>query len=229
MKKLTKEESHTLMDLLTLASVFPRGHSVALAHAELVLLDRTLALFDEHYVATFLALEQSTCTATQGDAPTASPTACPEGPQLQQTQGATQKAARPRRRRRAFHLDFKVLEARVSKCYELFKLPETVKQLFANPHHEKDWSRMTALANIVVDSANGVFMDNVASQRDVDEIREALPRQGAQSGLVVERPVVVGEVALQPGDRMLTPVAPVSPSTADVRFQKAAWKSIPSQ
>ena len=131
-------------------------------------------LFGKHYGAHFLALEQTTCTATQGDAPTASPTACPEGSQLQQTQGATQKAARPRRRRGAFHLDFKVLEARVSKRYELFKLPESVKSLFANPRHEKDWSRLTALANIVVDSANGVFMVKVANQREVDEIREAL-------------------------------------------------------
>ena len=205
----------------------PRGHAVALAHDELVLLDRTLAHFDEHDDETFLASEQAKSIGQQCDAPIATPTACPEGSQLQQSHGVAEKATRPRRRRGAFHLDPKVLEARVAKRYELFQLPESVNTLFGNPRHEKDWSRLTALANIVVDSANGVFTVKVASQHEVDELRETLSHQEQRSGLAVERPIVMGNVALQPGDRMVTPVASLSPSTTDVRFQKAARKAFP--
>ena len=143
--------------------------------------------------------------------------------QLQQPQGATQKVARPRRRRGAFHLDFKVLEARVSKRYELFHLPESVKALFGNPRHEKEWPRLTALANILVDAANGVFTVNTAGPQEVVEIRDALQLQEQRSGWVVERALVVGDVALQPGDRLVTPVASLSSSTGAMRFQTGAW------
>ena len=124
---------------------------------------------------------------------------------MQQSPGVAEKATRPRRRRGAFHLDPKVLEARVAKRHEIFQLPDSVKTLFGNPRHEKDWSILTALANIVVDSANGVFTVKVAGQHEVDELQETLSRQEQRSGVVVERPFVVGNVALQPGVRMVTP------------------------
>ena len=93
----------------------PRGHDVALAHAEIVLLDRTLSQFDAHYDEVCLASEQERSTDPQRHAATASPKACPDGLQTQRALGAEEMLTRPRRRRGAFRVDPKVLEAKVSK------------------------------------------------------------------------------------------------------------------
>ena len=116
----------------------PRGHDVALAHAEIVLLDRTLSQFDAHYDEVFLASAQEASTPPHRHVATASPTACLDGLQAQQAVEAEERATLPRRRRGAFHVDPKVLEAKVSKRYELFQLPDTIKALFDKPQKERD-------------------------------------------------------------------------------------------
>ena len=135
----------------------PRGHDVALAHAEIVLLDRTLSLFDAHYDEVLLASEQranrdpqrhdviaSPTTGLDGSqadplnhVATASPTACLDGLQVQQILEAEETSTRPRRRRGAFHLDPKVLEAKVSKRYEVFQLPDAIKVFPTSPRKKR--------------------------------------------------------------------------------------------
>ena len=137
-------------------SRLPRGHDVALAHAELVLLDRALLQFDAHYDKVFLATEQVRIAEAKKHLSTSSPTPSVDGPQSQQALEDTERTIRPRRRRGAFRLDPKVLEARVSKRYEFFQLPEAVKVLFDRPQQERAWTSLAALAKYVVDAANGV-------------------------------------------------------------------------
>ena len=123
----------------------PKGHLVALAHAEEVLLDRTLAQLDAHYDECFMRFEQErirTEAAAEG--------AEPEPGTLL-----------PRRRRNAYRVDPRVLEARLSKRYEEFSLPESVRTLFQQPAHEKDWERLEQLASIIQGAARGI--------RDVSE------------------------------------------------------------
>ena len=67
----------------------------------------------------------------------------------------------PRRRRNAHRVDPKVLEARLSKRYEVFSLPESVCTLVQQPAHEKDWERLEQLASIIQGAARGI--------RDVSE------------------------------------------------------------
>ena len=125
----------------------PKGHLVALAHAEEVLLDRTLVKFDAHYDELFLQHEQQrirTEVAAAG--------AEPEPGSLL-----------PRRRRNAHHVDRKVLEARVSKRYEVFCLPEVVRTLFTKPAHEKDWEKLGQLARYVQQAARGSLDEAAAA------------------------------------------------------------------
>ena len=84
----------------------PKGHLVALAHAEEVLLDRTLAQFDAHYDERFLLDEQDRIRAQVA------------------AEGAESEAAtmQPRRRRSASLVDPRVLEAHICKWYEVVNL-----------------------------------------------------------------------------------------------------------
>ena len=113
----------------------PKGHLVVLAHAEEVLLDRTLAQFDAHYDQCFLRDEQERIRA--------------------QVVAAVTDAAslRPHRRRNASRVDPRVLEAHISKRYEVFSLPESVCTLFQQPAHENDWERLEQLASIIKGAA----------------------------------------------------------------------------
>ena len=91
----------------------PTCHLVALAHAENVLLDRTVAQFNAHYDELFLKQEQKrirTAVAAKGTEPK-------PGSLL------------PRRRRNAHHVDPKVLEASLCKRYEVFCLLGAVRTL----------------------------------------------------------------------------------------------------
>ena len=124
----------------------PRGHDLALAHAELVLLDRTLSQFDAHYDEVCLASEQVRVAESKKHLSTASSTASLEGPQSERAFEDTESTMRPRRRRGAFRLDPKVLEAKLSKRYEIFQLPEAVKVLFDRPQQDKSWTSLAALA-----------------------------------------------------------------------------------
>ena len=140
----------------------PRGHNVALAHVAIVLLDRTLSQFDAHYDEVFLASEQRANMDPQRHGSIASPTpgldgsradpqkhvatarstACLDGLQAQRATEAEETSTRPRRRRGAFHLDPKVLEAKVSNRYEVFQLPDTIKALFDKPQKEKSLGQL---------------------------------------------------------------------------------------
>ena len=92
----------------------PKGHLVALAHAEEVLLDQTLAQFDAHYDDCFLRDEQQRIRTEVAAA------------------GAESESGSllARRRRNAYRVDPQVLGARLSKRYEVFSLPESVCTLF---------------------------------------------------------------------------------------------------
>ena len=108
-----------------------------IAHAEKVLLDRTVAQFNAHYDELFLLEEQKrirTAVAAEGTEPK-------PGSLL------------PRRRRNAHHVDPKVLEARLPKRYEFFCLPEAVRTLFQKPPHEKDLGKLEQLARYVQQAA----------------------------------------------------------------------------
>ena len=76
----------------------------------------------------------------------------------------------PRRRRNACRVDPRVLEAHISKWYEVFYLPESVCTLFQQPAHEKDWERLEQLASIILGAARGI--------RDVSEETVAAASQG---------------------------------------------------
>ena len=141
----------------------PKGHLVALAHAEEVLLDRTLAQFDAHYDELFL-LEEQERIRTEAAADGAEPE---PGMLL------------PRRRRNAYRVDSRVLEARLSKRYEVFSLPESVCTLFQQPSHEKDWERLEQLASIIQGAARGI--------RDVSEEMVAAASQEQRHRFLARR------------------------------------------
>ena len=63
---------------------------------------------------------------------------------------------RPRRRRNASRVDPRVLEALISKRYEVFSLPESVCTFFQQPAREKDWERLEQLASIIQGAARGI-------------------------------------------------------------------------
>ena len=153
--------------------------------------------------------------------------ACPDGVPAQQALEAEEKATRPRCRRGAFHVDPKVLEAKVSKRYELFQLPDTIKALFDKPQKEKVWHSLAGMAKYIVDASNGVATANIGSSRDIDVLRDALPPGEARSGLGLQRQVVIGNHICHPSDRLLMPVDGLSRNTTTVRFQRASWKHFP--
>ena len=55
----------------------------------------------------------------------------------------------PHWRRNAHRVDPKVLEACLSKRYEVFCLPEAVRVLFEEPAAEKDWEKLELLARYI--------------------------------------------------------------------------------
>ena len=132
----------------------PKGHLVARAHAEEVLLDRTLAQFDAHCDECFLHDEQERIRAQVV------------------AEGAVTDAASlwPRRRHNASRVDPGVLEAHTSKRYEVFSLSEYVCLLFQQPAHENDWERLEQLASIIQGDARGI--------RDMSEETVAAASQG---------------------------------------------------
>ena len=71
-------------------------------------------------------------------------------------------------------MDPKVLEAKVSKRYEMFQLPEAVKVLFHRPQQEKDWTSLAALAKYVVDVANGVATVKIDGANEAGELHGAV-------------------------------------------------------
>ena len=54
-----------------------------------------------------------------------------------------------------------MLEAHISKRYEVFSLPEAVRTFFQQPAHENDWERLEQLASFIQGAARGI--------RDVSE------------------------------------------------------------
>ena len=98
-----------------------------------------MAQFDAHYDELFL-LEEQERIRTEAAAEGAEPE---PGTLL------------PRRRRNAYRVDPRVLEARLSKRYEEFSLPESVCTLFHQPAHEKAWKRLEQLTSIIQGAARG--------------------------------------------------------------------------
>ena len=208
-------------------SRLPRGHDVALAHAELVLLGRTLSQFDARYDEVFLATEQVSIAEAKKHLSTTSPTPSVYGPQSQQALEDTESTMRPRRRRGAFRLDPKVLEAKLSKRYEIFQLPEAVKVLFHRPQQEKDWTSLAALAKYVVDAANGVLTVKIAGANAAEELRGAVLLGEQRSDLGFQEQLVIGSHVFHPGDRLLTPLSSLTAPTTEVRIQRAGWTRCP--
>ena len=58
-----------------------------------------------------------------------------------------EKALRVPRRRRAYRVDPKVLEARLAQRYEMFVLPRGFKSLFKHLKNETDWAKLAELAH----------------------------------------------------------------------------------
>ena len=132
-----------------------------------MLLDRTLSQFDAHDDAVFLVAEQGSKTDPHMHASSSSPTACLDGArasptsllaglQVQQATEAEQTSTRPRRRRGAFHLDPKALEAKVSERYAVFQLPVSTKALFPKPLNARNWLSLAAMAKYIVDVSHGI-------------------------------------------------------------------------
>ena len=130
----------------------PKGHTVATAHAEQVLLDRVRALLDAHYDEVFLSAWHDKYKVQEV--------------QEQEPGAALSKARQPPRRRGAHRIDSKVLEARTSQRYEEFTLPDIFKTMFRHPKDETDWNKIEEFGKLVVDMADGVVEERVSDEKD---------------------------------------------------------------
>ena len=189
----------------------PKGHAVATAHAEAVLLDRTRALLDLHYDAVFLAAWEAKA-------------AC----ELQQAEGGADANEDPEirqvpRRRGAHRVDRKVLEARLAQRYEAFSLPGNFTSLFQNPAYETDWSKLELLRQIVVDAADGVVEACVVEVEELQTLQDSVS-EGLEP--VLTSSIVLGGTFLPTGCRLLNGVAHTAlPLT--VRLQLVGWRPVP--
>ena len=114
----------------------PKGHRIATAHAEAVLLDRVRALMDVHYDEVFTAEWLAKRTADPVDA-TAGP--APAAADCKK-KGPPTAPHRPK----AYRLDARVLEAHCSQRYETFRLPSRIRELLRRPSDETDWNKLEA-------------------------------------------------------------------------------------
>ena len=190
----------------------PKGHAVATAHAEAVLLDRTRALLDHHYDAVFLATWEAKADR-----------------RLQHAEGGGEGAdERPQnrqapRRRGACRVDPKVLEARVAQRYQSFALPEAFTSVFRKPADETDWSKLEQFRQIVVDAADGIVEVRALDAAELQDLRET-----TSGGLepILRSSVVLGGAFFPAGCRLLTDVAHAA-SPLTVRLQLMDWKVVP--
>ena len=189
----------------------PKGHAVATAHAEAVLLDRTRALLDLHYDAVFLAAWEAKA-------------AC----ELPQEEGAADANEDPGtrqvpRRRGAHRVDRKVLEARLAQRYQTFSLPGNFTSVFQKPADETDWSKLELLRQIVVDAADGVVETCVVEVEELQILQDSVS-QGLEP--VLTSSILLGGTFLPAGCRLLTGLAHAAlPLT--VRLQLVEWMPVP--
>ncbi len=108
----------------------PKGHTVATAHAEAVLLDRTRIALDEHYDAVF----REEWLARQAERQRGSEAADEDGDERDLSSAP--------RRRGAYKIDRKVMEARLSHRYGTFSLPGAFTSAFRHPRDETDWTKL---------------------------------------------------------------------------------------
>ena len=105
----------------------PKGHAIATAHAEAVLLDRVRELLDRHYDEVFVA-EWLAKHASDDDT-------------LAGGDGDSVLSTVPRRPR-SHNVHGRVLEAHASGRCEIFRLPEGVRRLLLHPRDETQWATL---------------------------------------------------------------------------------------
>ena len=140
-------------------------------------------------------------------------------------QGAA--AAAPPHRRCGFKVDAKVLEARTSQRYEIFRLPEGVTSLLRKPAHENNWQRAQDLQRVVLDLAAGVEEVRDLDAEGVATLRAALMGAQSASGLLrLAHDVEIRNVVLNAGARMLTKFGPDDVTLPVLRVQLPAWSPV---
>ena len=184
-------------------SRLPKGYRVATAHAEAVLLDRTRALVDRHYDQVFLDewLQRQ-------ERSIADPEATPKQP-----------PTRPRR----YHVDRRVLEAQVSHRYEMFSLPQILRNTFQRYSDERDWKKLEVLCASVIDAADGVIEVPLSSSEDLAALQKAVLSSG---GAWLSQEYWVADVYLATGTRILDDLSQAL-VPCSVRAQLVGWSSIP--
>ncbi len=190
------------------SSRLPKGHSVATAHAEAVLLDRVRALFDQHYDDVFLRdWSAKSFAAGSGEVKDAS---------------GEESPPKAPRRRGAHRVDAKVLEARLAQRFEIFDLPEQVKHTFRHPKDESDWARLELLGHIVADAADGIAELDVTN---AEEMRALWLSTTSGADPVLMCGVELGGLFFGRGTRVLTRLEHGAAS-GRIRLQLAGWLPI---
>ena len=117
------------------------------------MVDRVRELLDRHYDAVFTASCLESHEAE--DTPEAAHECKSEIPPLSSGSMSTEPPVVPPRRRGAYRVDPRVLEAHTTQRYETFRLPRSVTDLLRVPRDENDWLKAEQLAAIVHDLADG--------------------------------------------------------------------------
>ena len=141
----------------------PKGHAMATAHAEAVLLDRVRAQLDAHYDDVFQRQWLSKHSAGQDD--------CGD------------KGSEPKmpKRRGAHKVDARIMEARAACRYETFRIPSSVKDILQCPADEAVWGKLERLARVTVDLADGLLYATVRDHETLQELKMSSMGQEAGS------------------------------------------------
>ena len=189
---------------ISVSTRLPKGHALATAHAEAVLLDRVRAVLDRHYDDVFVT-------------------------EWLARRAKDSEAVVVPRRPRAHRLEGRVLEAWSEKRYEVFRLPDAVRELLRRPSDENDWAKAVSLRDIVLDLADGVQEIRCSTSEALEAVRAALTKpmgEEAQSAQSLRCSVEVAEHFLPAGTRVLTDATTARAPVA-LRTQKPSWRAAP--
>ena len=130
-----------------------------------------------------------------------------------------QPPTRPRR----CHVVRRVLEAQVSHRYEIFSLPQILRNAFRRYSDERDWAKLEVLCASVIDAADGVIEVPLRSAEDLATLQKAALSSG---GAWLSQEHMVADVYLAAGTRILDDLSQAI-VPCSVRAQLVGWSSIP--
>ena len=184
----------------------PKGHAIATAHAEIVLLDRTRALLDMHYDSIYYKQwfeKEELRRAKSGDAKEVAVKTVP-------------------RRPHSHKVDPRVVEYQTTPRYETLALPEEAKRILQRPADEGSWGKLQEIATLMCDQAGGVvnatIMDGVA-RTDLERVLNIATGE-------VGEDVMLGDVMLSRGWRVVGALPSEQPPV-QIKVQRPGWGTVP--